>query len=239
MGSTWKKHKYIAIENGRYIYPGDEKKGKRLAQDDYKYLKERMRKLKRRQRRFESEIDDDALGDKEKMQRAYNAGDKLDLTLERMERVRNRLKKNRMAYKQTFGNKIKDDLNPKKKSTIKNANQALAKQEKLKKQVAALENQRKEYNAHLKTSKKTANTFYKKSEIGKKNKNDESYQINGIIGKKYESEGIRYAHKLNVADRRINELNDRIKKIGDKWLKEKIALKTTIGRKSMTRKAKR
>jgi hypothetical protein len=26
MGSAWKKHKYIAIKNGRYIYPGDEKK---------------------------------------------------------------------------------------------------------------------------------------------------------------------------------------------------------------------
>lgn len=73
----------------------------------------------------------------------------------------------------------------------------------------------------------------------RKIKNNESYQINGIIGKKYESAGIRYARKLNNTERRINELNNRIKRIGNKWLKEKVALKTTVGRKSMTRKAKR
>lgn len=115
MGSAWKKHKYIAIKNGRYIYPGDEKKGKKLAQNDYKYLKERIRKLKRRQQRFESEINDDALVDEEKIKRAYTAGDKLDLTLDRMERVKTRLQKNRQAYKKTFGNKIKDDIEPKKR----------------------------------------------------------------------------------------------------------------------------
>ena len=30
-GSTWSKHKYIRKENGRYIYPGDEKKDRQLA----------------------------------------------------------------------------------------------------------------------------------------------------------------------------------------------------------------
>ena len=239
MGSAWKKHKYIAIKNGRYIYPGDEKKGKKLVQDDYTHMRARMKRLKRRQRKFESQIDDNALGDAEKTKRAYDAGDKLDETLDKMERLRANMKRRRAAYKTTFGNKIKDDLNPKKKSTIKNAKQAAAKQEKLKKQVAELENQRKEYKTSLKTSTKTANEYYKNSETGKKDKNNESYQINGIIGKKYESAGIRYARKLNNTERRINELNNRIKRIGNKWLKEKVALKTTVGRKSMTRKAKR
>lgn len=119
MGSAWKKHKYIAIKNGRYIYPGDEKKGKKLVQDDYTHMRARMKRLKRRQRKFESQIDDNALGDAEKTKRAYDAGDKLDETLDKMERLRANMKRRRAAYKTTFGNKIKDDLNPKKKSTIK------------------------------------------------------------------------------------------------------------------------
>lgn len=231
MGSAWKKHKYIAIKNGRYIYPGDEKKGKKLAQDDYKYLKERMRKLKRRQRRFESEINDDALGDEEKIKRAYTAGDKLDLTLDRMERVKTRLQKNRQAYKKTFGNKIKDDIEPKKrkKPPIKNAQQAADKQEKLQKMIAKLEAQRKEYKTELKTSQKTANNYYKKSESNRKVNNETAYQVNGIIGKKYESAGIRYARKLNSTDRKIKELKERTKRIGKKWLKNKTVLRQTVG----------
>ena len=231
MGSTWKKHKYIAIKNGRYIYPGDEKKGKKLAQDNYKYLKERMRKLKRRQQRFESEINDDALGDEEKIKRAYTAGDKLDLTLDRMERVKTRLQKNRQAYKKTFGNKIKDDIEPKKlkKPPIKNAQQAADKQEKLQKMIAKLEAQRKEYKTELKTSQKTANNYYKKSESNRKVNNETAYQVNGIIGKKYESAGIRYARKLNSTDRKIKELKERTKRIGKKWLKNKTVLRQTVG----------
>lgn len=231
MGSAWKKHKYIAIKNGRYIYPGDEKKGKKLAQDDYKYLKERMRKLKRRQQRFESEINDDALGDEEKIKRAYTAGDKLDLTLDRMERVKTRLQKNRQAYKKTFGNKIKDDIEPKKhkKPPIKNAQQAADKQEKLQKMIAKLEAQQKEYKTELKTSQKTANNYYKKSESNRKVNNETAYQVNGIIGKKYESAGIRYARKLNSTDRKIKELKERTKRIGKKWLKNKTVLRQTVG----------
>lgn len=231
MGSAWKKHKYIAIKNGRYIYPGDEKKGKKLAQNDYKYLKERMRKLKRRQQRFESEINDDALGDEEKIKRAYTAGDKLDLTLDRMERVKTRLQKNRQAYKKTFGNKIKDDIEPKKrkKPPIKNAQQAADKQEKLQKMIAKLEAQRKEYRTELKTSQKTANNYYKKSESNRKVNNETAYQVNGIIGKKYESAGIRYARKLNSTDRKIKELKERTKRIGKKWLKNKTVLRQTVG----------
>ena len=231
MGSAWKKHKYIAIKNGRYIYPGDEKKGKKLAQNDYKYLKERMRKLKRRQQRFESEINDDALVDEEKIKRAYTAGDKLDLTLDRMERVKTRLQKNRQAYKKTFGNKIKDDIEPKKrkKPPIKNAQQAADKQEKLQKMIAKLEAQRKEYRTELKTSQKTANNYYKKSESNRKVNNETAYQVNGIIGKKYESAGIRYARKLNSTDRKIKELKERTKRIGKKWLKNKTVLRQTVG----------
>lgn len=225
------KHKYIAIKNGRYIYPGDEKKGKKLAQDNYKYLKERMRKLKRRQQRFESEINDDALGDEEKIKRAYTAGDKLDLTLDRMERVKTRLQKNRQAYKKTFGNKIKDDikLKKRKKPPIKNAQQAADKQEKLQKMIAKLEAQRKEYRTELKTSQKTANNYYKKSESNGKVNNETAYQVNGIIGKKYESAGIRYARKLNSTDRKIKELKERTKRIGKKWLKNKTVLRQTVG----------
>lgn len=233
MGSAWKKHKYIAIENGRYIYPGDEKKGKKLAQDDYAYLKARMKKLKRRQRRFESEIDDNALGDEEKTKRAYKAGDKLDLTLDRMERVRARLKKNRQAYKKTFGNKIKDDIEPKsphKKSPIKNTAQAEKRQEKLQKMVQQLETQRKEQKKNLKNSQKTASQYYRQSANSKKDKNETGYQVNGIIGKKYESAGIRYARRLNATDRKIKELNDRIKRIGNKWLTDKKARNQVVGR---------
>ena len=112
MGSVWRKHKYIRIENGRYIYPGNEKQGKQQAQDTYRDMRSRMKLLKQRQIEYENQIDDRSIGDKKKTNSAYKAGDNLDNVLNKIDKLSSKMKQQRLAYKNTFGNKIAKDLHP-------------------------------------------------------------------------------------------------------------------------------
>ena len=222
MGSEWKKHKYIRIENGRYIYPGDEKQGKQSAQDKYKSMKVRMRRLKQNQKEYESQIDDDSLGDKKKTKSAYEAGDKLDQTLAKMDKLRARMQKQRKAYKNTFGNKMSEDIKPKNaESKPSSKEEAKVKRKELLSKLEELKSMRNVYQNSMDTSNKTANRYYKKSEAHKSNTKSDEFQINGIIGKKYESAGRRYASKLNMTDKRIDQINDELKNLGMEWFNKK------------------
>lgn len=222
MGSEWKKHKYIRIENGRYIYPGDEKRGKQSAQDKYKSMQVRMKRLKQNQKEYENQIDDEALGDKKKTKTTYEAGDKLDQTLDKIDKLRVRMQKQRKAYKNTFGNKISEDMKPKNTETKPSSKEeAKAKIKELRSKLEELISMRDNYKNNMDTSNKTANRYYKKSEAYKSDIKSDGFQINGIIGKKYESAGRRYASKLNMTDKRIDQINDDLKNLGMKWFNKK------------------
>lgn len=224
MGSVWRKHKYIRVENGRYIYPGNEKQGKQQAQDTYRDMKSRMKLLKQRQIEYENQIDDRSIGDKKKTKSAYKAGDNLDNVLNKIDKLSSKMKQQRLAYKNTFGNKIAKDLHPERynKSEPKNMKEATARSAELRSQLAALQNKRSEYKSGLNKSNKRANRYYRKSDTYKENQKSEGYQVNGIIGKKYESAGRRYASKINSTDRKIKKLSTELRKLGLEWTMKKM-----------------
>lgn len=220
MGSQWKKHKYIRIENGRYIYPGDEKSGKKHAQDSYKNMQVEMKKLKQQQLEYEKMIDDGALGDKGRTKIAYKAGDDLDRVLNKIDKLGASMKNHRKVYRNTFGRKMSDDMKSKKDSNPKTVAEAFRKRIELSKQISELKKQRSEYKRDMERSTKKSDYYYKKSDKYSNNKKSDGYQINGIIGKKYESSSQRFASKLNAADRRIDQLNKQMILLGNNWIKK-------------------
>lgn len=221
-GRQWKNHKYIRIENGRYIYPGDKKQGRKSAQQDYEDSRTKLKELKKQQAEYESMIDDDSLGDDEKTKRTYDAGDRLDEVIDKIDKLSAQLKKKRSAYKNTFGRKMSDDLkkqNPQK--SPKSEEELAARRKEIKALLADLQIKRKTYRSSMDQSINTSKKYYKESDQYKKDKKSAGYQVNGIIGKKYESAGRRYASKLNSTDKKISELNSELKKLGSKWIKKK------------------
>lgn len=213
MGSAWKNHKYLRIENGRYIYPGDEKSGRKQAQADYSTMREKMKALKRKQLEYENRIDDNSLGDKEKTKTTYDAGDRLDRVLRKMDKLNVKMKNQKTVYKNTFGNRLSADLKAQKQKQVTKTDPATEKK-RLEARLLELQKKRSEYDSGLRKSTRTAKMYYSKSNRHKSNPKSDEYQVNGIIGKKYESAGRRYASKLNIADRKINNINKRLKQLG-------------------------
>ena len=104
-------------------------------------MKSRMKLLKQRQIEYENQIDDRSIGDKKKTKSAYKAGDNLDNVLNKIDKLSSKMKQQRLAYKNTFGNKIAKDLHPERynKSEPKNMKEATARSAELRSQLAALQ----------------------------------------------------------------------------------------------------
>lgn len=209
-------HKYIKREMGpdgkwQYIYPGDTTKSIN-DRNVYADQKARLKRLKAKQKELEGQIDDDSLSDKEKEKRTLEAGDKLDKTLDRIDRLRAKMKKMQKEYRKENGRRISDDMNPDKPKTDNlSQKQIRAQLEKLRAQSAQVKNKMQE-------SETKSQALYNQSDNYKSQKNERGYQISGIVGKKYESAARRYADKLNTMDRRIAELEKRLNSKGETYI---------------------
>lgn len=219
LGKAWKNHKYIRIENGHYIYPGDEKQGKKDAQDKYLNMRVKFKRLKRKQIDYENQIDDNSFGDKDKTKASYDAGDKLNKVMRKIDKMRDRMRKQRIAYKKTFNNKMLDDLESKTKP--KTSEEAKARKQEIKQKIAELQSKRSEFEKNINKSNKEAIKYYKKTDKYRKNTKSDGYRVNEIIGNKYESAGKRYASKINYTDRKLKDLNNELKQLGVKWFNKK------------------
>lgn len=218
-GSQASNHKYISRKMGRngkweYVYDGDTNRTKRM-RNKYANMEDRLRILRRRQRRLERRIDDDSLSNSKKTKRTLHTGDKLDRTLDKIERITSKMQRYEDKYQKLRNKNIRSEIRPTDKGVKPQTKEEwLNKQKELRNRLTVIQKRSSEYKTKLQENEKKASSYYSKSDEYKKKGKNKAYEVTGIVGKKYESIASRYGAKTEYADMKISKIEERLVRIG-------------------------